>query len=163
MLLPQRHQALSTVRESPNSRIWRSKEQTCPRSRLKRCSLSKEPPLRRLSALVAMFAAVMLVIGGVPTFALAAPCNPCPPDCEMMKEAAAKAATQQGKDTQHQGQPDSPCKATLVCTSAVAAPILAEQVAFPVRVAQGVQLQILSDRSAPSRPPDRELRPPISA
>jgi hypothetical protein len=116
-----------------------------------------------LSALVAMFAAIMLVIGGAPTFAMAAPCNPCPPDCAMMKEAAAKAAAQHGKDGQQQGQPDNPCKATLVCATSVAAPILTEQIAFPARVGQGLQLQILSDRSASSRPPDRELRPPIAA
>jgi hypothetical protein len=123
----------------------------------------KETLLRRLSALLAIFAAIMLVIGGAPTFALAAPCDPCPPDCAMMMEAAAKAAAHHGQDSQQQGQPDTPCKATLVCATAVAPPILPEQIAFGAPVAQVVHLQILSDRSAPSRPPDRELRPPIAA
>jgi hypothetical protein len=101
----------------------------------------------------------MLVIGGAPAFAQAAACDPCPPDCAMMKEAAAH----HGKDQQTQGQADSSCKATLACAAPLAPPLLAEQIAFPARAAQPVQRQFASDRWAPSRPPDRELRPPILA
>ena len=124
------------------------------------CSGPKELPLRRLSALVAMVAAIMFVIGGTPVIAEAAPCNPCPPDCAMMKEMAAKAAAEQSKATHQQDQPDNPCKPTLACAAPAVAPLIGQQFAWPVQVAQEARQEIVSDQAAPSRPPDRQLRPP---
>jgi hypothetical protein len=115
-------------------------------------------PMQRLSRLLALLAAVMLVIGGAPAVAAAQPCNPCPPDCPMMQQMAASAdhhAPTPAKDS----QPGNPCKQGLACaafTAAVAAP--SETFALG---GDAVEHRLADALAAPSRPPDRNLRPPI--
>lgn len=57
----------------------------------------------------------------------------------------------------------SPCVQTGLCqTTSVAPPMAAATVAILYLPRGAAQHDIVSDRAAPSRPPDRDLRPPIS-
>jgi hypothetical protein len=107
-----------------------------------------------------MLAAIMLVVAGAPSMAAAMPCDPCPPDCAMMK-AAMVLADQHGKAPQQQERPESPCKASIACPVAVVAPLLAETAAPVWFAPQVADRPTLIQAAAPSRPPDRTLRPPI--
>jgi hypothetical protein len=107
-----------------------------------------------------MIAAIMLVIGGTPAVAAPGPCNPCPPDCAMMMQAAGM-ADQHAKGPQQQTQGDNPCKSSIACQTAAALPVLPEGVTLEWAVRQSVAHAIRADMSVPSRPPDRDLRPPI--
>jgi hypothetical protein len=112
----------------------------------------------RLSRILALLATIMLVIGGSPAVAASQPCNPCPPDCAMMKQMA---ADHHGKTPDKGGQPDNPCKPGLACQASVSvtAPSVAASFAIltTTRVDHGGRDQL----AASSRPPDRSLRPPI--
>lgn len=117
------------------------------------------------SALLAFIATIMLVVAGGPTLAQVATCDPCPPDCPMMASATPSAAAMDdhGKaPAQGETPQKSACVQTALCQAATVAP--------PVTVGTGADLyfprsagkhDIVSDRAAPSRPPDRDLRPPI--
>jgi hypothetical protein len=117
--------------------------------------------MQRLSRLLALLAAIMLMIGGSPAVAASQPCNPCPPDCAMMKQMAAASADHHGQAPK--GSPsENPCKQSLACqvsAAAVAAPPTA-LVAF-VLTTQKVDHRLAAALAAPSHPPDRSLRPPI--
>jgi hypothetical protein len=110
--------------------------------------------------LIALMAAVMLVIGGAPTRADASGCDPCPPDCPMMQALAKAAAHKAAK-----GQPTSqnPCKPSPLCQTAVQASApapAAEPIGYP-KFAVAVRHVVANGVDTPSRPPDRNLRPPI--
>lgn len=116
----------------------------------------------RLSRLLALLAAIMLVIGGAPAVAAAQPCDPCPPDCPMMQQMTAAMADSHDQAPAKSGKAENPCKQGLVCqaaTAAVAAPS-ATLVAFALS-ANAVDHSLADALDAPSRPPDRNLRPPI--
>lgn len=115
-------------------------------------------PLPRLSVFAAMLAAIMLVIGGAPVRAAADPCNPCPPDCAMMKAQAEMA--------QHQKAPakapaDSPCKSMAACAVGFAMPVMPESLTLAAFDPTTVRQPLRNELREPSRPPDRNLRPPI--
>lgn len=117
-----------------------------------------ETPLRRWPALVVMFMAIMLVIGGLPTVAMASPCSPCPPDCPMMKAAM---VDHHGKTSQDRDHGANPCKATVVCQTSMAALVVPQSTAMAWAAPDRAAHPIPYDLAAPSRAPDRDLRPPI--
>lgn len=121
--------------------------------------LAGGPSLTRASFLVALLAVIMLVIGGAPARASAGQCNPCPPDCPMMK---AQAAADQHQKAPSGNPAETPCKAMVVCPTAIAMPVLPEALALTALSPRAVRQRLVNERLAPSRPPDRELRPPIS-
>lgn len=106
-----------------------------------------------------MLAAIMLVIGGSPALAASTPCDPCPPDCAMMRAAAS--ADQQAKAPQQQEKPSSPCKASIVCQTALAMPVLPQAVTIAWVMPHESGHPPITELAAASRPPDRALRPPI--
>lgn len=118
----------------------------------------------RANALVALLAAIMLVIAGVPARAAASPCDPCPPDCPMMQQAAKSMTSMDhpGGAPSKGGKSGSPCDQGMACQSAaasVAPPSGAIVTAsLTVRDTAHESLDVLAMRS---RPPDRSLRPPI--
>lgn len=114
--------------------------------------------LPRIHLIAALFAAVMLVIVGAPVRAAATPCNPCPPDCAMMKQTAA--ADHHGQ-APAKGGADNPCKQGLLCQAAAATP--APSQSAEVRILAGAADVGSPARELPaaSHPPDRSLRPPI--
>lgn len=116
--------------------------------------------LPRLPTFVAFLAAIMLVIAGAPSRAAADPCNPCPPDCPMMKQMAA-AADSHGKAPDKGGNPDNPCKQSAVCQASVTAPTASATVTFAMLTSALVDHGAGEELATPSRPPDRSLRPPI--
>jgi hypothetical protein len=108
-----------------------------------------------------MFAAITLVIGGVPTVAAADACNPCPPDCEMMQAAM---ADHHGKaPAQQQDQGEAPCKASIACQASAAVLVAPPATTVTWLASGGTGHAIEADLRAPSRPPDRALRPPIQS
>jgi hypothetical protein len=114
----------------------------------------------RLSRILALLAAIMLVIGGTPAVASAHDCNPCPPDCPMMKQMAAEQAANHsvpGKD----GKAENPCQQMVACQTITASVAPSEQVSFVALSAASVSHEAFDPLQAPSRPPDRSLRPPI--
>ena len=115
----------------------------------------------KLSHILALLAAIMLVIGGAPAVAAAQPCDPCPPDCPMMQQMAASADNHTQAPAKG-GQPDNPCKQGLACqtfATAVAAPS-GSFVTFALS-GDAIEHRLADALAAPSRPPDRNLRPPI--
>jgi hypothetical protein len=115
----------------------------------------------RANTLLALLAAIMLVIGSAPAVAAPQPCNPCPPDCPMMQQMAASAghhAPTPGKGSQS----DNPCKQGVACTAFAAAVAAPSQtlVAFALG-GDAVEHRLADALAAASRPPDRNLRPPI--
>ena len=118
-------------------------------------------PMLKLSRLLALLAAIMLVIGGAPAVAAVQPCNPCPPDCPMMQQMAGSAEHHSPAPAKG-GQAENPCKQGLACqafAAAVVAPT-ATQIAFTF-TGDAIEHNISDALAAPSRPPDRNLRPPI--
>jgi hypothetical protein len=116
--------------------------------------------LLRASTLVALLAAIMLVIAGAPSRALANPCDPCPPDCPMMKQMAASAG-EQHKAPDTSGKAHNPCKQGLACQVSATMTAPAQSVATVRLTSAAVDHQLGDPLAAPSRPPDRSLRPPI--
>lgn len=119
-------------------------------------------PLRSWSIVLSLIAVVMLVIAGGPAVAAPHACDPCPPDCPMMAELAAKAAAAHESGAPADQQSDNPCKQMAACPSSTAAapPLLGEgfRAVFTAGSARHGWLTVLA---IPSRPPDRTLRPPI--
>lgn len=116
--------------------------------------------LLKPSTLIALLAAFMLVIAGIPARASAAPCQPCPPDCAMMQQMAAS-MDQQSNPHERGGFPDNPCKPSLACQAPFAAPAPAPFAVAAVLTADVAEHARFNPLAAPSRPPDRSLRPPI--
>ena len=114
----------------------------------------------RLSRILALLAAIMLVIGGTPAVASAKDCNPCPPDCPMMKQLAAEQAANHGAPAKG-GKADNPCQQMVVCQTITASVAPPEQASFAALSAASVTHEAFDPLQAPSRPPDRSLRPPI--
>ena len=116
--------------------------------------------MRKLSHLLALLAAIMLLIGGAPTMAAAQPCDPCPPDCAMMQQLAEHASDPQ-KAPNPTGKADNPCQQMAVCQTVTATVAPSELVSFVALSAGSVTHELFDPLQAPSRPPDRSLRPPI--
>ena len=105
----------------------------------------------------------MLMIGGASARAEAGPCDPCPPDCPMMAQAAQSAAAtgHHAQAPQKRGTAENPCKQALACQASFAAPVLSDGL-VTVAIATGAADHVgLNPLTACSRPPDRTLRPPI--
>lgn len=115
----------------------------------------------KLGRFLALLAAVMLVIGGAPAVAVGQPCDPCPPDCPMKQQLAVEQAADQGSGPARDGKADNPCLQMLACQTATAAASPYELVGFLQLSAASVTHPMLNPLQAPSRPPDRSLRPPI--
>ena len=115
--------------------------------------------LARASFFAALLAVIMLVIGGAPAFASSEPCNPCPPDCPMMMS---QAGMDHHDNAPKQNPAESPCKAMVVCQVAMAMPVLPGETTFATLTSKSVRQPLVNERFAMSRPPDRDLRPPIS-
>jgi hypothetical protein len=116
--------------------------------------------MRRLSRIFALLATIMLVIGGVPTVASAKACDPCPPDCPMMKQRAAEQAAPHGAPAKG-GKADNPCQQMVACQTVTASVAPSELVTFIALKAASVTHEMFDPLQARSRPPDRSLRPPI--
>jgi hypothetical protein len=118
--------------------------------------------MRGLSRIFALLALIMLVIGGAPAAASAKACDPCPPDCPMMKRLAAeqKAAADHGTPAKG-GKADNPCQRMVACQTVTASVMPSELVSFVALSAASVTHEAFDPLQAPSRPPDRSLRPPI--
>jgi hypothetical protein len=114
----------------------------------------------RLGRILALLAAIMLVIGGAPGVASANACSPCPPDCPMMKRLAADQAASHGPAAKG-GKADNPCQQMVACQTVTASVAASEQVSFAALSAAPVTHEAYDPPPAPSRPPDRSLRPPI--
>ena len=115
----------------------------------------------KLSRFLALLAAFMLVIGGAPAVASADPCDPCPPDCPMMKQQAASAAAHD-KVPDANGKADDPCRPSLACQAPVTiATPQTNAVAEVTLTSTLVDFRFGEPLAPPSRPPDRSLRPPI--
>lgn len=114
-----------------------------------------------LSRLLALLAAIMLLIGGAPAFAATQPCDPCPPDCPMMAQMTT-ATADHGKAPDPAGKADNPCKPDLACqaSATMTAPLM-HAVADVTLTSTRVDHRLGDPLAAPSRPPDRSLRPPI--
>lgn len=103
-------------------------------------------------------AAIMLMIGARSGFA-APQCQPCPADCSMTMAAA---PATHGAQPHHQ-DPGNPCKMGLACHSLVTPPqVVASPAIAPIALA-AVTHAALAASAPTSRPPDRDLRPPIFA
>lgn len=115
----------------------------------------------RTSTLAAFFAAIMLVFAGAGASARAAPagCDPCPPDCAMMAQADGSAAAMDRHD------PANPsgdfCDPGLACPGAGATFPPSEAPAVVILARGAADHDRLDPLAAPSRPPERNLRPPI--
>lgn len=111
----------------------------------------------RLSRILALVAAIMLVIGSAPVVAAEQPCDPCPPDCPMMQVSLAG---------DHQKAPDGgkanpSCKQDVLCQAGVTVSAEPSQMEFVPISAETVDHRLANALPARSRPPDRSLRPPI--
>ncbi|MBA4793421.1 MAG: hypothetical protein H2041_07140 [Phenylobacterium sp.] len=118
----------------------------------------KDRLLRHWPTLLAFVAAMLLAYAGGPTLAKTAACDPCPPDCPMMADAAHKPSSDPA------GQKEkAPCERSVLCPAAV---VVGPAPMAPVEVQQSATLIAVrwtDSPPAPSRPPDRSLRPPIHA
>jgi hypothetical protein len=103
----------------------------------------------------------MLIVGGAPARAAAAPCNPCPPDCSMMKQMAS-AMDHHSQAPAKGGKPDNPCKQDVLCqAAATAAPAILHETGVRFLASATEVLRPTRQLPATSRPPDPGLRPPI--
>lgn len=103
----------------------------------------------------------MLVIVGGTGVAAAEPCDPCPPDCPMMAQLTAEThATDPGKGQQ---QADSPCKQMIVCQPGPFAVPPDPTSSKAVLSYEAAALCWTSALAVRSRPPDRQIRPPIAS
>jgi hypothetical protein len=116
----------------------------------------------RLSQILALLAAIMIVIGGAPAMAKTQPCNPCPPDCQMMQQTSATSADNHAQTPGKGDQGDNPCKQSLACQAPAAAATAPSATVMVIAFSGDAVDHALADvLAAPSRPPDRNLRPPI--
>jgi hypothetical protein len=113
-----------------------------------------------LSVFVAFLAAIMLVIAGAPSRAATTPCDPCPPDCAMMKQMAASSG-EHDKAPAKGDKGDNPCKHGLACQVSATMTAPAQCAATVTLASAAVDHHLGDPLAAPSRPPDRSLRPPI--
>lgn len=124
--------------------------------------------MQRIRALLGLFAAIILVIGGPPASASATACDPCPPNCRMMASMAQAAGDPHAQTPERSGQPpgktgnvENPCKSNAACQSAFVAPLLLQASVETVWLAEAAEHDRPGVIAAPSRPPDPTLRPPI--
>ena len=115
----------------------------------------------RLRVFLGLLAAIILMVGGAPASAAADSCNPCPPDCPMMAQMAKAAADHHAQTPGKAGKADNPCKASAVCQSAFAVPLIPQTAVETVLLAEIARHDLVATPAAPSRSPDRTLRPPI--
>jgi hypothetical protein len=115
----------------------------------------------RPSTLIAFLAAIMLMIGGASARAETGSCNPCPPGCPMMLQAAQPAAGHHAQPPRKQGTAENPCKQALACQVSFAAPAPSDGPMLVVIAGEAADHLGFAPLAARSRPPDRTLRPPI--
>jgi hypothetical protein len=116
----------------------------------------------RLSFIAALFAAIILVIGGAPARAAAAACDPCPRDCPMMAKAAKAMADHHAAAPGKSSPTDDPCRPGPLCQAPAATAALPQVLETPVHLAAtGDPPRPPRQLPAASRAPDRSLRPPI--
>jgi len=111
---------------------------------------------------LAFVAAMLLAFAGGPTLAKTAACDPCPPDCPMMAGASVDGAYKPSPGPAGQTE-KAPCERSVLCPAAV---VVAPAPLAPVEGQQSATLIAVrwtDSPPAPSRPPDRSLRPPIHA
>ena len=134
-----------------------------PRTRRAHLEHGEELRLRHWSALLALVAAMLLAFAGGPSVAQTAACDPCPPDCPMMLPDAGAAASDHGRSAPADQQGKAPCQQTVLCQAApVVAPLPAGFAFAPMSPTRAL-MPWTNAPETPSRPPDRNLRPPISA
>jgi hypothetical protein len=102
----------------------------------------------------------MLVIAGAPARAAGTPCDPCPPDCAMMKEMTTSAGHHH-QVPDRSGKAGNPCKQGLACQASATMTAPAQSGTTATLTSATVNHQFGDPLAAPSRPPDRSLRPPI--
>lgn len=113
----------------------------------------------RLGHVLAFLAAIMLVIGNAPAVAAAQPCEPCPPDCPMMKQLSASKAGD-GQKMPHKDE--NPCKQGALCKAGLSARPAPSEAGAPLSFSFNDVVHLPAGPLLPdSRPPDRSLRPPI--
>ena len=118
--------------------------------------------LHRWSVILAFVATIMLVIAGGPTLAVAAICDPCPPDCPMMLPDTAMAlAPEQPDEAPADDRDESPCQQTVLCPATTVVAALTTAAPLPAPLFTSNRHGWLRELPAISRPPDRSLRPPI--
>lgn len=76
----------------------------------------------------------------------------------MQAQAQADAAHDQGKAP---ASDQNPCKAVAICQVPAALPATPQPIGLTWLAVSDVRQQLVNARFAPSRPPDRALRPPI--
>lgn len=76
----------------------------------------------------------------------------------MQAQAEAMATHHQDKAPQSD---QNPCKAMVICQASTALPPMPQPVGLTWLAVSDVRQQLVNARFAPSRPPDRALRPPI--
>lgn len=108
----------------------------------------------RASIFIALLAAIMLVIGGTPALAS---CDPCPPDCPMMKAMASGDM----KAPAHPEKSAKSCSMAALCQTVAAAPALPDEAVVVWFAPQALHHPLANTVFALSRPPDKALRPPI--
>jgi hypothetical protein len=116
--------------------------------------------MARTPFLLAVLAAIMLLIGGTPLRAAPSACNPCPPDCPMMKHMAASSG-EHHKAPDTGGKAHNPCKQGLACQISATMTAPSQMVTFVTLTANVVDHQSGGLLAVASHPPDRSLRPPI--
>jgi hypothetical protein len=117
--------------------------------------------MQRVRVFLGLLTAIILMIGGAPASASANPCNPCPPDCPMMAQMAKAAAGHHDQAPAKSGEAENPCKSTAVCQTAFAVPLLPQTAVETVLLVEATRHDLVGALTAPSRPPDPTLRPPI--
>ncbi len=106
---------------------------------------------------------MLLAIAGGPSVAQEAVCDPCPPDCPMMLPDSAAPVTDQGAKAPADQPGKAPCQQTVLCQAAPVVAPIPVGVAFTPMSPTRAMARWTNSPDTPSRPPDRDLRPPKSA
>jgi hypothetical protein len=117
--------------------------------------------MQRVRIFIGLLAAVILMIGAAPASASRDACNPCPSDCPMTGQMAKATADHHAPTPGKTGGAEAPCKSGVACQAAFAVPLVPETAAEIVLATETARHDLIVALAAPSRPPDRNLRPPI--
>jgi hypothetical protein len=123
-------------------------------------SVAMLTPMPQLGRILALLAAIMLMIGTAPAVAATQSCEPCPPDCPMMKMLSPSKAGDAQKAPSGKGE--NPCKPGVLCQAS--APVTPAPPEASVRLSFSFEDVDHRPAGAPlpaSHQPDRSLRPPI--
>lgn len=103
----------------------------------------------------------MLVIAGAPSLAVAAECDPCPPDCPMMAVAADQGDRQDHPASDGPQDLGAACQQVIACQSAAALHAPLASGPAPSGLQAAAEHERLLQPPPRSQPPDETLRPPI--